>query len=151
MAEPGLALARLDLEIAKSVLLNDSAEILPGVHRLRVVGVQISMNDFGTGSSSLSYLDRFPLDRIKIDRSFVNNLAAGREALAVVGPDQTPRMITTAEGVATREQLEILRADGCDEAQGWRSSRARPAERVPEILARALCQRAETTGGRQVA
>jgi len=141
LEQSGLAADRLDLELTESVLLNNSAEILFVLQRLRNMGVQISMDDFGTGYSSLSYLNRFPFTRIKVDRSFISNLPEGREALAivraVVGLGNTLEMVITAEGVETRSQLDILRAEGCDEVQGYLFSHPLPADRLLDMLTNA--------------
>jgi diguanylate cyclase (GGDEF)-like protein/PAS domain S-box-containing protein len=124
---------RLELEITESVLLADTEANLATLHKLREIGVRISMDDFGTGYSSLSYLRSFPFDKIKIDRSFVNDLTQRPDCMAiihaVVGLGESLGISTTAEGVETPEQLERLRAEGCTEAQGFLFSPPCPRRR----------------------
>jgi EAL domain-containing protein (putative c-di-GMP-specific phosphodiesterase class I) len=109
--------------------------ILDELHKL---GVRISMDDFGTGYSSLAYLQKFPFDKIKIDRSFVNDLAERAEALAIVRAvtslGSSLGMKTTAEGVETEEQLKKLREEGCTEVQGYLFSKAVPAAQAAQLL-----------------
>ena len=112
----GLAARRLELEITESVLLQESDVTLATLHRLRALGVRISMDDFGTGYSSLSYLRSFPFDKIKIDRSFVSEVATRDDSMAIVravtGLGKSLGISTTAEGVETSEQLALLRLEG---------------------------------------
>jgi diguanylate cyclase (GGDEF)-like protein len=114
---------RLELEITESLLLAETELTLDTLHRLRSLGVRISMDDFGTGYSSLSYLRAFPFDKIKIDRSFVADLASREDSHAiieaVIGLGRSLGMETTAEGIETEEQLAIVRAQGCKEVQGF--------------------------------
>jgi diguanylate cyclase (GGDEF)-like protein len=123
LAETGLPPTRLELEITESLLLNDNEQTLQTLHRLRAIGVRISMDDFGTGYSSLSYLRSFPFDKIKIDRSFMNDLDSRGDSLAiikaVIGLGHSLGMSTTAEGVETEEQLAAVREQGCNEVQGF--------------------------------
>ncbi len=140
LAASGLAPERLELEITESVLLQDNDATLATLHRLRDLGLRISMDDFGTGYSSLSYLRSFPFDKIKIDRSFVRDLSESEDSLAIVravaGLGSSLGMATTAEGVETEAQLDRLRAAGCTEVQGYLFSPPRPAAEVAEVLAR---------------
>jgi diguanylate cyclase (GGDEF)-like protein len=134
----GLSATRLELEITEMVLLHDTANVLEALHQLRQLGVRISMDDFGTGYSSLSYLRSFPFDKIKIDRSFVAELGKKNDCVAIIravtGLGGSLGMATTAEGVETHEQLEILRSEGCTQVQGYLFGRPRPAEQIPELL-----------------
>jgi diguanylate cyclase (GGDEF)-like protein len=127
----GLAAGRLELEITETALLRDTEATLTTLHRLRALGVAIALDDFGTGYSSLGYLQRFPFDRVKIDRSFVQSLGKRKESDAivqsVVALCKALNMVTTAEGVETEEQCRILAAAGCDEAQGYLFGRPQPA------------------------
>jgi EAL domain-containing protein (putative c-di-GMP-specific phosphodiesterase class I) len=127
------------LEITESVLLEDSESTLATLHKLRNLGARISMDDFGTGYSSLSYLRSFPFDKIKIDRSFIRDLADREDAIAIVravtGLGSSLGMTTTAEGVETMEQFEKLRIEGCTEVQGYLFSCARPASELATLLA----------------
>jgi len=135
----GLDPERLELEITESVLLHDEAWVRSLLERLAGLGVRIAMDDFGTGYSSLSYLRSFPFTKIKIDRSFVEGVAGQSDALAIVQATiQLSRklgMETTAEGVETAEQLDILTAEGCTHAQGFHVSRPIPAGEIGTLLA----------------
>ncbi|HEY9011369.1 MAG TPA: EAL domain-containing protein [Devosia sp.] len=123
LSESGLPPARLELEITESLLLAESEPTLETLHKLRALGIRISMDDFGTGYSSLSYLRSFPFDKIKIDRSFMRDLGQQEDSLAIVkaiiGLGQSLGMSTTAEGIETEEQLTAVRDQGCDEIQGF--------------------------------
>jgi diguanylate cyclase (GGDEF)-like protein len=114
---------RLELEITESALLGETAETFAAMAELRRLGVALVMDDFGTGYSSLGYLHRFPFDRVKIDRSFVQDLGRRREALAIVrailGMCRSLGIATLAEGVETEEQLLLLRDEDCLEGQGF--------------------------------
>jgi diguanylate cyclase (GGDEF)-like protein/PAS domain S-box-containing protein len=140
LAYSGLAPQRLELEITESVLLAETDSNLATLHQLRGLGVRISMDDFGTGYSSLSYLRAFPFDKIKIDRSFVSELANRPDCVAIVraisGLGRSLGITTTAEGVETAEQLDRLRIEGCTEVQGFLFSAARPASEVSALLLR---------------
>jgi predicted signal transduction protein with EAL and GGDEF domain len=138
LEDSGLSACRLELEITESVLLHDSDATLATLHKLRSLGVRISMDDFGTGYSSLSYLRSFPFDKIKIDRSFVSELATRDDSKAIVravtGLGKSLGISTTAEGVETSEQLALLRLEGCTEVQGYLFSPPRPAKDVESML-----------------
>jgi len=138
----GLPASRLELEITESLLLEDSAGTLATLHELNAIGVRISMDDFGTGHSSLSYLRSFPFHKIKIDQSFIRDLLDRKDSAAIVraivGLGRSLDMVTTAEGVETEEQLARLREEGCNEVQGFLFSRPRPAADVPAMLRREL-------------
>jgi diguanylate cyclase (GGDEF)-like protein len=118
-----LAPTRLELEITESLFLAENEVNLRALHELRAMGVRISMDDFGTGYSSLSYLRSFPFDKIKIDRSFMRDLANRRDSQAimqaVIGLAANLGMTTTTEGVETEEQLALVRAQGATEVQGF--------------------------------
>ena len=135
----GLSPQRLELEITESVLMQNNEATLRTLHGFRKLGVRIVMDDFGTGYSSLSYLRRFPFDKIKIDRSFVDNVLNSADTLkivqAIVSLASGLNMITTAEGVETDRQLEIIRATGCTEMQGYLFSPPRPAAEIFRLLA----------------
>jgi len=134
----GLPAHRLELEITESVLLQNSEATLAVLHELRGFGVRISLDDFGTGYSSLSYLRSFPFDKIKIDRSFVSELATRDDSMAIVravtGLGKSLGIVTTAEGVETDAQFDLLRQEGCTQAQGYLFSRPRPAAEVENML-----------------
>jgi diguanylate cyclase (GGDEF)-like protein len=136
----GLAARRLELEITESVLLQNSEATLTTLHELRAMGVRISLDDFGTGYSSLSYLRSFLFDKIKIDRSFVSELATREDSMAIIravtGLGRSLGIVTTAEGVENDAQLELLRREGCTQAQGYLFSKPRPASDVALMLER---------------
>ena len=136
----GLAPNRLEVEITESVLLTDSEANLAILHQIRALGVRIAMDDFGTGYSSLSYLRAFPFDKIKIDSSFVRELADSPQCAAIVRAvtslGASLGITTTAEGVETLEQLQRLREEGCHELQGFLFSRPVPADQARKLLAR---------------
>jgi diguanylate cyclase (GGDEF)-like protein/PAS domain S-box-containing protein len=128
---------RLVLEITESVLLQNNAANLKALHQLRGLGLTIALDDFGTGYSSLSYLQRFPFDKIKIDQSFIRELESHPDSVAIVESiatlSRTLNMISTAEGVETQAQLDIVTKAGCAEVQGYYFSPP-----VPEITFRAM-------------
>jgi predicted signal transduction protein with EAL and GGDEF domain len=134
----GLPARRLELEITETLLLEKSSEVLATLHALRALGVRISMDDFGTGYSSLSYLRSFPFDKIKIDQSFVRDLAGNREAQAIVRSiislGAGLGVTVTAEGVETEAELNYLHQQGCHEAQGFLFSGARPNAEIAGLL-----------------
>ena len=135
----GLAAARLELEITERTLLDGSAATLAALGRLKALGVRLAMDDFGTGYSSLGYLSRFPFDKIKIDRSFVQgvtNPAGSDRAIvrAVVALGRSLGMVSLAEGVETEAQLAALRAEGCRQVQGFLTGRPMPAGGVGAFL-----------------
>jgi diguanylate cyclase (GGDEF)-like protein len=138
LAQSGLAPSRLELEITETVLLQDDRTVRDVLHQMRGLGVHICMDDFGTGYSSLSYLRSFPFDKIKIDRSFIRELGKKDDCViiirAVMRLGASLGMITTAEGVETEEQLEILRSEGCVQVQGYLFSRPVPAAQIPALL-----------------
>jgi predicted signal transduction protein with EAL and GGDEF domain len=138
LEDSGMAGNRLQLEITESVLMQNTFATLATLHELRKLGIQIAMDDFGTGYSSLSYLRSFPFDKIKIDRSFIDDLSNGAEPLAIVnavaGLAKCLNTVSTAEGVETQQQLEQLQSIGCTEMQGYLFSRARPASEIEELF-----------------
>jgi diguanylate cyclase (GGDEF)-like protein len=134
----GLAPHRLAIEITEALLMLDNEATLDTMHRLRRLGVRIAMDDFGTGFSSLNYLRRFPFDKIKIDQSFVRNLSEVPESSAIIRTvtklARSLRMTTTAEGVETDLQREIVKASGCTEMQGFLFCRPKAAPAIAELL-----------------
>jgi len=134
LQDAGLPGSRLELEITESALLNDPGGLVTAqLIALKAMDVAVSLDDFGTGYSSLSQLRSFPFDRVKIDRSFVNDVAVVR-AIAAMGSSMGMR--TTAEGVETAAQLDNLRREGCHEVQGYFLGRPLPASAIPETLSR---------------
>ena len=138
LASSGLAARRLEVEITEGVLLEESEKTLQTLHRLRELGVRVSMDDFGTGYSSLSYLRSFPSDKIKIDRSFVKDLTGKPDGDAIIraiaGLGKSLGMTTVAEGVETPEQMQRIRDEGCTDVQGYLISRPIPADDVLAFL-----------------
>jgi len=138
LATSGVSADRLQLEITETILMQDTFNSLATLQKLRALGVQIALDDFGTGYSSLSYLRSFPFDKIKIDRSFIQDLSKGAEPLAIVHAvanlAKSLKMISTAEGVETKQQLETLKALGCIEMQGFLFSRPRPAAEIMRMF-----------------
>jgi diguanylate cyclase (GGDEF)-like protein len=138
LANSGLSADRLQLEITETVLMQNTFNTLATLKKLRALGVQIALDDFGTGYSSLSYLRSFPFDKIKIDRSFVQDLSNSKEPIAIVhavaGLAKSLNMVSTAEGVETKQQRDALQSLGCVEMQGYLFSRPRPPAEIAEIL-----------------
>ena len=140
LADAGLAAERLELEITESVLLDNSDGNIRTLKALKKLGVRISLDDFGTGYSSLSYLRSFPFDKIKIDKSFVQEIGESREAMAIIraitGLSSSLLIETTAEGVETEEQLRRLMEEGCSHFQGYLFGRPEAAENRVQRLDR---------------
>jgi diguanylate cyclase (GGDEF)-like protein len=138
LAVSRLSPQRLELEITEAVLIRDDESALAVINQLRGLGVGIALDDFGTGYSSLSYLQRFPFDTIKIDRSFIKDIAKPDGSRCIVQAIQSigeaRNMATVAEGVETEQQREVLRGLGCREMQGFLFSRPIPAAKVTELL-----------------
>jgi EAL domain-containing protein (putative c-di-GMP-specific phosphodiesterase class I) len=138
LSSSGLSPHRLELEITESVILMDSKVNLELLKKMRTLGVQISLDDFGTGYSSLSYLRLFPFNKIKIDRSFVGDLEANPDCLAIIRAVSRLAsdlgMKTIAEGIETQWQLDQLRAEGCHEGQGYLFSRPVPADQTISLI-----------------
>ncbi|MEN0106825.1 MAG: EAL domain-containing protein [Pseudomonas sp.] len=133
-----LAPARLELEVAESVLLDESAGALKTLTALKAVGVGLTLDDFGTGYSSLNYLRNYPFDGLKIDRSFITNMldsVSDRTIVkAIVGLAKALEITVTAEGVETQEQLQWLGDEHCQEVQGMHMSEPRSAEEMASLL-----------------
>ncbi len=134
LGETGLAPERLELEITENIILQNTDAVLNTLTRLDQLGVSIAMDDFGTGYSSLSYLTRFPVKKIKIDRSFIDTLGTSEQTSAIVssivGLGQSLHVTITAEGVETEGQAAMLRKWGCDQVQGFYYGK--PDADVPE-------------------
>ncbi len=138
LSEAGLDPRSLELEITESVALEDVELTMTTLAELRKSGISIAIDDFGTGHSALSYLKRFPIDALKIDRSFVTDLPHGFADSAIVASiiqlANGLGIRVVAEGVATAEQVEFLREHGCREVQGYYFSYAVPAEEIAKLL-----------------
>ncbi|WLS78542.1 EAL domain-containing protein [Erwinia pyri] len=132
LKESGLEPHRLEVEITESVLLDNTLVNIRTLQKLKALGVRIALDDFGTGYSSLSYLRSFPFDKIKIDKSFINDMKESREALAIIraitGMSRSLDIQITAEGVESSEQFEQLKSEGCTLFQGYFFGRPQPPE-----------------------
>jgi EAL domain-containing protein (putative c-di-GMP-specific phosphodiesterase class I) len=128
----------LGIEITEGTVMGDPDKAASALQRLKELGVHISLDDFGTGYSSLAYLKRLPLDVLKLDKSFVDDVTTKASdaaiALSVVSLAHNLGMRVIAEGVETREQAAFLKANGCDEMQGYFFSRPLPAEEFTTLL-----------------
>ena len=138
LAQTGFPPGRLELEVTELVLLQADDGVLRTLHNLHGLGLRIAMDDFGTGYSSLSYLRQFPFDKIKIDKSFVGEMADRPDCAAIVTSvamlASNLGMVTVAEGVETESQHELVQAAGCTEGQGYYFDRPRPAAEIRERL-----------------
>jgi EAL domain-containing protein (putative c-di-GMP-specific phosphodiesterase class I) len=139
LAESGLAPSRLILEITEGVLIDNPQEMLKRIEELRALGVRIALDDFGSGYSSLGYLQRFAFDKLKIDRSFVSPLGRASNAAviiqAIVALGRALDVTVVVEGVETEEQRVLLRLAGCDEMQGFLFARPAPVDTIAPLLA----------------
>ena len=142
LAKAGLPAARLELEITEAVLLESNERNLATLREIKNLGVSVVLDDFGTGYSSMKYLQMFPIDKIKIDKSFIQSMPdqsnCGAIVCAIAGLARTLGIETTAEGVETMEQFELLRSAGCQLAQGNLFSRPVPASELAFELPEAL-------------
>src|SRR5690606_27122155 len=138
LAQSGLPAQRLELEITEGVLMENTGQTLDTLRALKQAGIRISLDDFGTGFSSLSYLQRFPFDKLKIDRSFVSGMEtnAGSMAIvrAIIALGHSLRITVTAEGVETPEQLHMLRHENCDHVQGFLLGRPQTLKQIQPLL-----------------
>jgi diguanylate cyclase (GGDEF)-like protein len=140
LREAGMAASRLVLEVTEGILIDNPEETQVKLEALRALGATTALDDFGTGYSSLNYLQKFPFDRLKIDRTFVASLGTtgntGAIIQSIVTLGHALGMKVLAEGVETNEQRVLLRLAGCDEMQGFLFAKACPAEAIDKILAR---------------
>jgi diguanylate cyclase (GGDEF)-like protein/PAS domain S-box-containing protein len=138
LLDAGLAPEHLELELTESMVMRDADRTKVTLSRLRQLGIYISVDDFGTGYSSLAYLKQFPIHCLKIDKSFVDDLGknpdAGAIAKAIISMAKSLGLNVVAEGIETREQMELLREDGCDEMQGYYYSCPLPAHEFSQLL-----------------
>jgi EAL domain-containing protein (putative c-di-GMP-specific phosphodiesterase class I) len=132
LVEAGLPASSLELEITESMVMEDPERVIDLLDKIRTQGIHLSLDDFGTGHSSLAYLKRFPIDCVKIDRAFIKDMPGNTDDVAIaktiVAMAKALDLTTVAEGVETAEQLEILKIMGCDQIQGYFFSRPLPAE-----------------------
>ena len=138
LEETGLPATLLDLELTESAVMTDVERTISVLYELRALGVQLSIDDFGTGYSSLAYLKRFPIDVLKIDRSFVNDISQNSNDAAIsktiISMAHTLGIRVIAEGVETEAQCEFLSQNMCDEIQGYLISTPRPAPEIEILL-----------------
>jgi len=141
LSESGVAPSRLMLEITEGVLIDNPEEMVKRIEDLHALGVRIALDDFGSGYSNLGYLQRFPLDKLKIDRSFVNALGnsanGGVIIQAIVALGRALGLSVLVEGVETEQQRVLLRLAGCDEMQGFLFAKPAPARTIDRLLAQA--------------
>jgi EAL domain-containing protein (putative c-di-GMP-specific phosphodiesterase class I) len=139
----GCAAQWISLEITESAILDDPGHAVENLKRLSALGCKLSIDDYGTGYSSLAYLRNFPFDKIKIDRSFVRDMLVRKDCQAivraVVGLARSLGITTIIEGIETKEQLAGAKADGCDEGQGYLFAKPMPEPKVAAFLAE--CER----------
>jgi len=149
--DPGL----LELEITEGVLMEDVVDILPTLESIRSMGVNILVDDFGTGFSSLAYLKRFPVTGLKVDRSFVMDITSDTDdaviTRTIIGLAHDLGLKVIAEGVETKAQLDFLRGEGCDEGQGYYLYRPMPPEEVIRLLREENGMAADENTGRREA
>ena len=138
LQEAGLPPTRLELEVTESVFMDDIQHTVQTLQRLHGLGVEIAIDDFGTGYSSLSYLRQFPIDRLKIDQSFIRNALNNPDdasiARTIVGLGHSLNLKVIAEGVETKDHENFLKGEGCDEVQGYRYARPMPGDKFIEFL-----------------
>ena len=140
MEDAGLALHsdNLELEVTESMIMKNIGETITTLNKLHEMGVSLSVDDFGTGHSSLTYLKRFPIHTLKIDKSFVDDIATDPDSAAIaatiIALGHSLKLNVIAEGVETAEQLAVLRKIKCDEMQGYYFSRPIPAEELERLL-----------------
>jgi diguanylate cyclase (GGDEF)-like protein/PAS domain S-box-containing protein len=138
LSDTGLDPSCLELELTESLFMSEVTPAVELLHRMKALGIKLSIDDFGTGYSSFSYLSRFPIDVLKIDRSFVNDISHDANDAAIVASiialAHNLRLSVIAEGVETAEQLDYLRHQGCDEMQGYYFSRPLPAQEFEQLL-----------------
>jgi len=134
----GLAPDSLVLEITESVMMRDTGSMVERLRALKALGVRIAIDDFGTGYSSLGYLQRFPVDVLKVDKTFIDGLGRGPQesvlAQGIIALGTSLSLRTVAEGIEEPEQLERLREMGCEFGQGFFLSRPLPARELTELL-----------------
>jgi diguanylate cyclase (GGDEF)-like protein len=142
LRESRLEAKDLELEITESMVMSNPEQALKMLRQLKDMGIHVAIDDFGTGYSSLAYLKRFPVDSVKVDRSFIEDLPGDLESVAIaqaiIAMAHSLRMTVVAEGVENEAQLRFLRGEGCDEIQGHHFSEARAAFEIPTLMRKTL-------------
>jgi EAL domain-containing protein (putative c-di-GMP-specific phosphodiesterase class I) len=153
LKETGLDPSRLELELTESMAMDDASATAALLLELKAMGVSLSIDDFGTGFSSLSYLKHFPIDRIKIDRSFVRDITSNTDdaaiAATIIAMAHSMNLKVTAEGVEQEEQLDILQSRGCDEIQGFFLTPPLSAEELACFLNKTMMSEASALTSQQ--
>jgi EAL domain-containing protein (putative c-di-GMP-specific phosphodiesterase class I) len=136
--EVGLDPSSLTLEITEGVLMQDGESIMERLNALKALGVNLALDDFGTGYSSLAYLQRFPIDVLKIDKSFVDGMTRGSERAAlvrtIVALSESLQLRSVAEGIEEQNQVDDLRSLGCERGQGYLWAKPLPAHSLGALL-----------------
>jgi two-component system CheB/CheR fusion protein len=142
LSETGVDAGRIVIEITETMLMGNTDEAVLALRRISNTGLEISIDDFGTGYSSLSYLKHFPIDKLKIDKSFIQDIGIDPNdaaiVTAIIAMAHSLDLKVVAEGVESEEQLAFLRQHGCDEYQGYHFSKPLPASGVPALLQKTL-------------
>jgi EAL domain-containing protein (putative c-di-GMP-specific phosphodiesterase class I) len=150
LSETSLDARQLELELTENIVMHDIDQVVTQLQQLHDLGVVISIDDFGTGFSSLSYVKRLPVDRLKIDQSFIREVISDPSDRAIVSAivnlAHSLRMEVVAEGVETAEQLECVRAVGCDAVQGYYFGKPMPAAQFEDFIAKGQRIAATATG-----
>jgi EAL domain-containing protein (putative c-di-GMP-specific phosphodiesterase class I) len=148
LAQTGMDASLLELEFTESLLMRDVDKTLQILVGLKAMGIRVAIDDFGIGYSSLSTLKQFPLDTVKIDRSFIRDVASDADdkhlTEAIIAMGRTLSLTVVAQGVETKEQADFLRQNACDEFQGFYLNKPMPAEQIAELL------RTQLAGGREL-
>jgi EAL domain-containing protein (putative c-di-GMP-specific phosphodiesterase class I) len=141
LQDSALAPEYLELELTESIVMQDVDSAIVQLRDLKKLGIKLSVDDFGTGYSSLAYLKRFPIDKLKIDQSFIRDLVSDSDdekiVKAIIGLAQAMNLKVIAEGVETREQFTFLRDHQCDEMQGYWFSKPLPVTKMMKLLKQA--------------
>ncbi|MCC6208751.1 MAG: EAL domain-containing protein, partial [Gammaproteobacteria bacterium] len=150
LKDSGFPPDRLELELTESALMMREGEAEAILHRLRALGIRLAIDDFGTGYSSLAYLKRFPLDVLKIDKRFIDDIPHHQDdkeiAAAIIAMAHTLGLKVIAEGVETPEQFAFLKAHHCDRYQGFLTSPAIPADKFELLVSAVNSQRQSLAG-----
>ena len=153
LAETGVDPSMLEFELTESMLMHEPAKAVATLEHFRSYGLRLSVDDFGTGYSSLSYLRRFPLDALKVDRTFVRDLATNADdmaiTLAIISMAHSLKLKVVAEGVETTEQLDLLANAGCNEIQGFYFSPPVPAQEIERMLREGEAMHRQAAGNEQ--